>query len=270
MQKFVSEAGKLAEGIALQAGRLAKGYFRTGYTVRNKGNQGDLVTEVDEAADRLIVEQIRSSFPDHRIISEEQGTTGNIGDWCWLVDPLDGTHNYTLGFPVYGVSIALLHIDRPVLGVICDSHMEQVYMAQAGMGAVCGQEKIQVCFKKDPARMTIGWIQGYQVKGDQQARCLYQTLAGSFKRVLSLWAPSIQWCMLARGDLDGIVLYRSEAEDLYAGLLLAQEAGAAVFDFEGRSFSHVSEEAYWIACHPDQRDFFLQTVQKGLEGWRKT
>ena len=87
------------------------------------------------------------------------------------------------------------------------------------------------------AKSTISWIQGHAVtKDDQRALALRHHLEYSVKRVMRLWAPSIVWAMLARGDLHGVVLYNSEGEDLYAGLLLAQEAGVKVTDFAGNPF----------------------------------
>ena len=74
---------------------------------------------------------------------------------------------------------------------------------------------------------------------------------------------STQWCMLAKGDIDGIVLYNSEGDDLYSGILMVKEAGGIVIDFDGNPFTGMKEEPYLIACHPDNKEELLQIVREG-------
>lgn len=112
--------------------------------------------------------------------------------------------------------------------------------------------------------MTVGWIQGHQVQKDVKAMFLKYKMDMEFKRVLRLWAPSLLWCMLARGDLDGIVLYNSEGDDLYSGLLVAKEAGAVIVDFNGADFQGMNPEPYIIACHPEHKHFFIELVGHAL------
>lgn len=266
LQDTLQTARRVAAEAAMAAGRLARERFFGGWTRREKGNRGDWVTDVDLKADHLIVDRIRQHFPDHQVRSEEQGTVGPESDWLWYVDPLDGTNNYAMGLPVYGVSITLLHRRQPVLGVIYDSPLDRLYIAEKGKGAQCGEASLQLNKGDSLAKMTVGWIQGHQVGNDPAAGILRQLMDRKFKRVLRLWAPSLLWCMLARGDLDGIILYNSEGEDLYAGLLMAKEAGAAVVDYQGNPFTVMNPEPYLIACHPDYMEEFLALVSEGREG----
>lgn len=90
-------------------------------------------------------------------------------------------------------------------------------------------------------------------------------LESKFKRVLSLWAPTILWSMLARGDIDGIVFYNSEGDDLYSGIIMAEEAGAIVMNFNGEKFTGMNSEPYIIACHPNNKKEFQKIVQDGLK-----
>lgn len=247
-------------------GKIAKDWFNGPFIAFEKGEFGDLVTEVDHAAEREILRIIQSAFPEHQIHSEEIGTLNKDSDWLWMVDPLDGTNNYALGIPVYGVSITVFYRDQPLLGVIFDSHLEKLYIAEKNRGAFCDNQPLRVQSKDSLRKMTVGWIQGHQVQKNETFTNIKQHLDMQFKRVLRLWAPSLLWCMLARGDLDGIVLFNSEGEDLYAGLLMAKEAGADIFDYKGNEagFERISEP-YLIACHPRQRDTFLQIVQTALQ-----
>ncbi|WP_018131841.1 inositol monophosphatase family protein [Effusibacillus pohliae] len=264
MESILISVRDIAMEAAIVAGKITKERFGGSFAMSEKGEFGDLVTEVDHLAEREILRMIRAHFPDHQIRSEETGWSGVEGDWLWLVDPLDGTNNYALGIPLYGVSITLLYRQQPILGVIYDSHLEKLYIAEKDKGAVCNGLPLRVRAKDDVRKMTVGWIQGHGVQKHSEAMRLKQHLDGQFKRVLRLWAPSLLWCMLARGDLDGIVLYNSEGDDLYAGILMAREAGAAVIDFDGKPFSGINAEPYIIACHPDRGETFLQIVRTGL------
>jgi myo-inositol-1(or 4)-monophosphatase len=261
----IAHAKEAAITAAVRAGTIARERFDRNNRIFEKGNDGDVVTEVDLLAETEILQCLQSRFPLHQIRSEESGWSGVTGDWLWLVDPLDGTNNYALGIPVYGVSITLLYRKRPVLGVIYDSHLSKLYVAESGKGALCNDIRINVGpGGGDERKMTVGWIQGHQVQKEARAMRLKHYLDGRFKRVLRLWAPSLLWCMLARGDLDGIVLYNSEGDDLYSGLLMAKEAGAAIIDFEGYPFEGMNSEPYIIACHPDRQQSFMQIVRNGL------
>lgn len=181
-----------------------------------------------------------------------------------MVDPLDGTNNYAVGLPVFTVSITLLFRQKPVLGVVYEPMTDRMFVSSAGEGATCNGQPLATRPKADLRKATIGWIQGHAVQNEAKAVKLRHYLDVNVKRMLRLWAPTLQWCMLAKGDLDGIVLYNSEGCDLYSGILMVQEAGAAVFDFQGNPFAGRVKEPYLIACHPAHKDYFLALIKEGL------
>lgn len=133
-------AREVAVKAASKAGELAREHFGTKLKIQHKDERGDLVTEVDVKADRLIVDEIMAVFPTHRIYSEEAGEGGAVSEWVWHVDPLDGTNNFALGIPLYGVSISLSYQGRIVLGVIHDSALGLTYTALQGkaLGRMAG------------------------------------------------------------------------------------------------------------------------------------
>jgi myo-inositol-1(or 4)-monophosphatase len=263
----LDRALRVAIEAASLAGDLAREHFLSGGALQDKGSSGDIVTEVDRLAEDRIVDLISGRFPAHEIWAEERGRLGRDSEWVWIVDPLDGTHNYASGLPIYGVSIALLHGGRPILGVIRDSHLGQTYFAVAGQGAWRNGQRLQVPPSIRPERMTIAWIQGYEVRRDDvRVRRMKDGAERRFKRLLSLWAPSINWAMLARGHLDGVILYASESEDLYAGTLLAQEAGAAVTTFDGEPFAGTSSPPFLVACHPHNTGLLQSVVRPHWTG----
>src|SRR5690606_21737138 len=95
---------------------------------------------------------------------------------------------------------------------------------------------------------------------------LKHALDERFKRTLRLWAPTLLWAALARGDIDGIVLYNSEGDDLYSGVLLAKEAGITVTDFDGMPFEGMNAEPYLVAAPPSQHAAVLGEVRSVMDG----
>ncbi|MDR6882805.1 inositol monophosphatase [Bacillus sp. 3255] len=270
----LTHAREIAAQAAKKAGELARERFGSKLAVQHKDDRGDLVTEIDEKADQLIVAAIAAAFPEHRIYSEEAGEGGAASEWVWHVDPLDGTNNYALGIPLYGVSVSLSYQGRIMLGVVHDSALGIGYSAVKDEGAWQDGIKLKAQPGGALAKSTISWIQGHGVgKDDRDALKLRHHLEHSLKRVLRVWAPSLTWAMLARGDLHGIVLYNSEGEDLYAGLLLAQEAGVKVTDFAGRQLAVLGgaapQEAELppciVAAVPAYHDELLRLVQDALK-----
>lgn len=263
METILQQIRLVAVEAVRTGGQIARQHFGGTYAASEKDEFGDLVTEVDHAAEREILRMIRSQFPEHQIQSEESGVIANDSDWLWMVDPLDGTNNYALGIPIYGVSVTILYQNRPVLGVVYDSHLDKLYISERNRGAYCENQPLRVQSKDSLRKMTVGWIQGHHVQKNEEAMKLKQQIDLHFKRTLRLWAPSLLWCVFARGDINGIFLYDSAGEDLYAGLLMAKEAGASIIDFSGNEIDlRRIENPSLIACHPKDREIFLEIVHR--------
>src|SRR5436305_2054367 len=118
---------------ARDAGRVLAEKFGRAIQITNKGDI-DLVTEADLAAERLIIERIRSHHPRHSILSEEAGDViaieGEQSEYKWIVDPLDGTTNYAHGYPAFCVSVALEHLSLLVVGVVYDPLRDELFAAE--------------------------------------------------------------------------------------------------------------------------------------------
>ena len=249
------DAHRFAVDAARAAGRLLRRGIRGEVHARAKDDSGDLVTDLDLAAERLIVDRIRARWPEHGVIAEEGGEYAPDTTWAWLVDPLDGTNNVAIGLPAYVVGIALCERGSPVLGVVHDPVAGRTWSALRGHGAfVHGADPagrpLRTAHRPVPAAPVLAWTQGHGVRRDDStARALKVVLDTTARRVLQLWAPLLSWVMLARGDIDGIVGYRPEAVDLPAGLLLAAEAGMVVRALDGGPF----DDRY--GCPADRRSF---------------
>ncbi|MEU9477319.1 inositol monophosphatase family protein [Streptomyces sp. NPDC048191] len=237
-----SSERRTAVAAAEEAGALLRSRFPDGFAARQKGELGDVVTDLDLAAEQLVVGRIRDRFPHDRILAEEAGElAGDGGGRTWLVDPLDGSNNVVIGLAVYVVGIALCVDDTPVLGVVHDPMTGRTWSALAGGGAHGPGGRLAVAPNGPPlpaAGPLLAWTQGHGVPRDDPVACaLRHTLELRSRRLLQLWAPLVAWAMLARGDIDGFVGYRAEAIDLPAGALLAREAGIALRHLDGADFA---------------------------------
>jgi myo-inositol-1(or 4)-monophosphatase len=232
-----ARAHLVAVTTAEAAGALLRDAWRGDIHVRPKGESGDVVTDLDVAAENLIVSRIRSAFPQHRVIAEEGGVAGAADStWTWLVDPLDGTNNVALGLPACVIGIALCRGGVPVLGVIHDPLLRRTWSAISGRGARGPDGRPLRVTPRAPSRV-LAWTQGYHVaRGDRAARALKLVLEQAAHRLLQLWAPLLSWTMLSGGVIDGIVGYQPEEIDLPAGALIAQEAGIAIRALDGALF----------------------------------
>jgi myo-inositol-1(or 4)-monophosphatase len=234
----LSNARTIAIKAAEAAGDLVRDKLFRSLAVHEKGLDGDVVTDLDLAAEKTIITIIRSQFPEHRIISEEIGKIGGDGTWTWLIDPVDGTNNVVVGLPVLSIGITLCHNDSAVASVVHDPVSRRTWSAIHKKGAWSTDgDRMALHRVESRHKPMLAWIQGYSVSSsDQQARALKLVLAAEARRVLDLWAPLTCWMMLARGDIDGIVGYRIGELDLHGGALIASEAGLTVQTFAGVPF----------------------------------
>ncbi len=124
----------LASDLALEAGRIHTGGRRQALTIETKSSPTDLVSQIDQAAERLIVDRLRSERPDDGILGEEGTSREGTSGLRWVVDPLDGTTNYIYGYPAYSVSIAVELDGDAQVGVVLDSSSGRLYRAVGGVG----------------------------------------------------------------------------------------------------------------------------------------
>jgi len=107
-------------------------------------NRKELVSEIDLLAEQTIIEHLDAAYPDYNIISEEAGDLGRESEYCWIIDPMDGTHNFLHGHPHCCVSIALKHNSEIVAGVVYDAIRNELFSARKGAGAQLDGRRIRV------------------------------------------------------------------------------------------------------------------------------
>ncbi|MBT0770151.1 hypothetical protein KIH74_14520 [Kineosporia sp. J2-2] len=262
-----AHARDVAVRAAQEAGALLLRRYSAGVRSRPKGDSGDVVTDLDLAAEALIVERIRSVFPGHRIVAEESGVheaIGADGGWTWLVDPLDGTNNVAIGLSAFVVGLALCAGETTVVGVVHDPILNQTWSAVKGHGAFGPQGRLGPLPRPMPHGPVLGWTQGHGVhRDDSRARSLKLVMERNSLRTLQLWAPLMCWIMLARGHIDGFIGYHAEAVDLPAGSIIAAEAGIHTVTLDGGPFVETvaeTERRSFVAAHPHNLQALLDLV----------
>ena len=232
---------EIAIEAARQVGRVLLEEFGRSQEISFKGLR-DIVTEADLVAQSKAVEVIRSRYPDHDVWAEEVGQTPDgASDYCWIVDPLDGTTNYSRGNPCFSVSIALSYQGEVILGVVYDPFRDQLFRAQRSQSACLNDDRIQV----STAERLIDALVGLDWAHKQEVRCqMAQLVAEVAPRVGTLrstGSATLGLCSVAAGWTDAYFNLSLKPWDVAAASVIIQEAGGAVSDLAGLPWHPNSE-----------------------------
>ena len=227
-------AGELE--VAVAAARAAGEILRSGFggeqSVRYKG-EVDLVTEVDEKAEREIGGILREAFPGYGILAEEGGALSGEGEYRWIVDPIDGTVNFAHGLPVFCVSIALEKAGEIVLGVVHDATREETFVAERGGGATLNGQPISVSDTDEPIRALVATGFPYDRDTMPAALDLFGRFAVLTQGMRRLGSAALDVCYVAAGRFDAYYERGVQPWDIAAGALILEEAGGKVTGFRG-------------------------------------
>jgi len=197
-------------------------------------SHNELVTQVDEAAEAAIVEVIRDHYPDHSILAEEGGVSGDH-EYQWIVDPLDGTTNYVHGFPVFSVSIAVARAGELEHGVVYDPMRQEIFSASRGQGAQLDGRKIRVSKRTHLQQSLIATGFPYRANLKHIDRYL-QMLRAVMLETAGIRRPgsaALDLCYVAAGRVDGFWELGLSKWDIAAGALIIREAGGRISDLRG-------------------------------------
>lgn len=223
---------EIAVAAAMAAGEILRSNFGREQAVRYKG-EVDVVTEVDEQAERKIGGMLRDAFPDYGMLAEEGGASPGASEHRWIVDPLDGTVNYAHGLPVFCVSIALERSGEVVLGVVHDPIRGETFVAERGGGATLNGRPIRVSATDELIRALVVTGLPYDREEMPAAIELFTRFAHLTQGMRGLGSAALDVCYVAAGRLDGYYERGVRPWDVAAGALILEEAGGRVTDFRG-------------------------------------
>lgn len=226
---------ELATRLARRAGDLLLTGRPDDLEIETKSSPTDVVTEMDTAAERLVVDGVRAARPDDGILAEEGASASERTGVRWVIDPLDGTVNYLYGIPDWAVSIAVEVDGEPAVGVVHDPSKGRTYTAVRGRGATCNGRPLQCSTRTDLAQALVGTGFGYAAdRRAAQARVLDGVLP-KVRDIRRIGAAALDLCSVAAGRLDAFYERGLNPWDLAAGGLIAREAGAVVGGLRGRA-----------------------------------
>ena len=254
---------------AHQAGELILQRFRRPQEVRAKGPQ-DVVTEADLEAEEAIVRCLRKAFPEDQFLGEEGHRATSDASRVWVIDPLDGTRNYTVGFPFFCTSIALSIQGKAVLGVIHDPVHGETFSALAGQGACLNGQRVRLTPKAalGQAILYVGFLPAGNPKNPGLALPMFNRLRPSTLAMRNMGSAALSLAYLACGRLDIAYHDYLSAWDVLAGALLISEAGGIATDFAGKPIS-ISSCNIIAASSPGLYAPVLQIAQQVMDE-RKT
>jgi len=227
-----------AKEAAYEAGEIQLSFLGKKKQVECKSNEFDLVTEADKQSEEKIISILNTYYPGHDILGEETGShKENDSEYLWVVDPLDGTTNFTHNFPHFAVSIGLIKKGRIILGVVFDSCKNELFWAAEGMGAYLNSEPIQASkiAKLEKALLATGFPPG-KVEIVEENFVYFKEFVYKAQALRRPGAAALDLCYVACGRMDGFWELNLSPWDVAAGVCIIREAGGKVTNFDSEDF----------------------------------
>ena len=222
--------------IAQEAGKILMEEFTRPLDIRYKGDEVDIVTQADKRSEQFIVSHINQLFPGHAITAEEGTGQDTASEFRWHVDPLDGTTNFAHHYPCFSVSIALAQRDTLLAAVVFNPFYNELYTAARGEGATFNGRKIAV--SKVATLSTSLLCTGFPTRNRKLSPNLQYN--GEYTQrshgVPRDGSASLELSCVASGRFDGFWEFGLNKWDVAAGILLIEEAGGKISDFEGQPY----------------------------------
>ncbi len=233
-----------AEALAEEASRAVAAFKQSTITTQRKADRSP-VTEADLASDRILREGLAKHFPEHAILTEESGLSGNSNsDFVWMIDPLDGTKAFAKGIPGFCVMVGLLHQGKPLLGVVVDPVEGRTYRALLGSGASVTQQgktkALKVSARKDFSDMPLVVSTGFPAEALAQVR---EKLAGPLLAPIN--SVGIKVGILARQEGDIYLNHHAVSYwDTCAPQIILEEAGGIFTALDGKPLKYSLQASY--------------------------
>jgi len=225
---------ELIESLTRKAGDTLMKHFRQDWDLlKERSTAKEAITKYDKEVDSFIVAEIKRHYPDHSLLTEESGFRKGDPDWAWIVDSLDGTGNFANFNPLFSVCIALMHRDELVLGTIYAPAIDEFYFAEKGQGAYLNGVKIEVSDVSDLSQSYILYCEGGDKNRGRTAGLLHKVYPW-VTDIRKLGSAGLETAWVAAGKGEAYFATRIEPWDVAPGVLLVQEAGGKVSDFQGK------------------------------------
>jgi myo-inositol-1(or 4)-monophosphatase len=232
------------EPIVREAGTILLSYFQKPLSFKQK-KDNDIVTPADLASEKYLVEKLKSLIPEAAFFVEEAGQIG-MNDYCWVIDPLDGTRNFFHGLAYFSISIALTYKNEPVFGLIFHPILNELFYACKGHGAFLNGKQIQVSTAEslDQAFCLVGFPHKKMTTTFEVLQEIWPQI-GAFRHLGSIALDQVN---IACGRADALFFEKLSWWDIAAGSLIIKEAGGALTTYEGRPITSTYKS--FVAANP--------------------
>lgn len=256
----MQEVSSQAEGILREAGKLLLGFY--GKTHARHKAFNDLVTEADTALESFILERLEQRFPGWQAISEERTAQGaqTLDEFCWVLDPLDGTINFASHIPLFCISLALLHKGYPVLGWVYAPQHQELFRARLGGGSFLNGKRLQL--PVTPPSVIVGadtLLLEWAAQNGEGARL--SKMITQFGRIRTFGCQALALCYVAAGRLRASATTGCKLWDDAAGALIIQEAAGRYTNWQGEDIFPLRNGSPILAGGP------LQSIAAEPAAW---
>ncbi len=230
IEKTVRKVGKI----------LLKEYNNFDRAKVNVKSKHEIVTKADLLSEEILIKEIKNNFPAHGILSEEKGEVKSSSDYLWIIDPIDGTTNFTMHNPLWSISIGLAHEGRIIFGVVYIPVTDELFVAEKGEGATLNNKKIKVSNIKGEMMLNT-FCHGSTQKDLKKAMKYYQKQKLDGFDCRQIGSAAIELSYVACGRVESIAIPGAHSWDVAAGSLIVEEAGGLVTDLSGNDWSIESD-----------------------------
>jgi len=208
----------------------------------------EIMTKCDLASEKIIIDAVRKNFPDHRILSEEKGGLKGDGEYYWIIDPIDGTTNFTIHNPLWSISVGIAKIDKNgtkkmVLGIVYAPVLDEMFLAELGKGATLNGKKIKPS-KIKSGKVLNAFCHSTNPKDIKKAIKYYSYQKLHDFDCRQMGSAAIEMAFVACGRIESIMIPGAHPWDVSAGALLVREAGGKVTDFAGKEWNLDSRDIF--------------------------
>jgi myo-inositol-1(or 4)-monophosphatase len=253
------------ESAAVEAGKFIKKESE-GFNIKKTETKGlhDFVSYVDKGSEKMLVERLERILPEAGFIAEEGTSSKKGAEYCWVIDPLDGTTNFVHGLHPYAISIALTKDKEPVAGVVHEVGGSETFTAWSGGGAWLNKKRIYVSSAKNISCSLVatGFPYNDFSRLEKYMNCLSYFCRASHG-IRRLGSASIDLSYVACGRFEAFYEYDLKPWDVAAGIIIVREAGGMVSDFSGKEKNLTGREI--VAANRDVFSEFLEIVSKFMQ-----
>jgi myo-inositol-1(or 4)-monophosphatase len=237
-EKYINSCFNYIYKVTRDAGKILVDSFNDPRIIKNKGVI-DIVTDADLNCEKFLIDKIKLKYPEHSILSEEDGVTDNKGDFLWIIDPLDGTTNYSRRLPIFCISIAFVYQNEIKFGLVYAPLLNYYFYAIKGKGAFLNKKPINVSNTDDINKsfLVTGFPYDIRTTNDDNVN-IFTSLLKQSLAIRRLGSAALDLCFVASGVFDCFWELKLKLWDIAAGGLILEEAGGKFTDLNGKKINY--------------------------------